>query len=422
VMELESYQRVEGQTEALPVYTRAQPRSKLAVVAVVVVLVTVAVVLCVALGVFKSDNGVTQAMGDDAYTMDRYYVSDSSAVCNDGSASTYYTREAQGSSRNVWVVYVEGGTDFCFDESSCDTRMETLDYGSSTGRPSTRDDLIGGVLSLDSTINPNYYDASFAAVQYCSSDWWSGNADADALAGKSEYVFMGSRILRGAIADLLSTTNIGDASEVLIAGYGAGCMGGFLYIDEIQSQIADTGSKATVRALLDSCWFIYQEEHYKDSLDCASASSCFLDESLTAAQSLWLPDLPARCTDAGLEWECYIGEYSSPKITSPIFVFEWLYEQSQLSVDGAPVMPKSDEEIAFAETTADNKIDSYDAIPNNGAVFSPACLNHELIYKDTWNDYHVNGQDLSEAIGDWIAGTSVSDVDSCGAIGCNEDC
>lgn len=56
-------------------------------------------------------------------------------------------------------------------------------------------------------------------IPYCSSDLWSGNGVYNASSPSDEFVFMGSKIFRAVIADLLARTSFAEAEYVVLTGH-----------------------------------------------------------------------------------------------------------------------------------------------------------------------------------------------------------
>eukprot|EP01084_Bolivina_argentea_P132122 233151_1 len=96
-------------------------------------------------------------------------------LCLDGTPSgCYYSPPPSGPS-NLWVIFIKGGG-YCADEASCMQRANTS-LGSSNYWDSTMDSTktnLGGVLSDDPNINPDFYSGHHVYCPYCSGDVWSG--------------------------------------------------------------------------------------------------------------------------------------------------------------------------------------------------------------------------------------------------------
>lgn len=120
---------------------------------------------------------------------------------------------------------------------------------------------VNGILSSSATTNPHWYDANHVFIPYCSSDIWSGNAQAP----PNQMAFLGSRIIDEVIKELLKTPSyrFADAKFVLLAGSSAGAAGVMINLDRVAGMIAASGSRADVRGLADSGWIL--ENDYLES-------------------------------------------------------------------------------------------------------------------------------------------------------------
>eukprot|EP01084_Bolivina_argentea_P132124 233154_1 len=96
-------------------------------------------------------------------------------TCLDGSPAGFYYSAPPSGSSNLWIIFIKGGG-ACYDQHSCTTRANSS-LGSSTFWNTTMDtsDInLGGVLSDDPIINPDFYTGHHVFAPYCSGDVWSG--------------------------------------------------------------------------------------------------------------------------------------------------------------------------------------------------------------------------------------------------------
>lgn len=163
-----------------------------------------------------------------------------SAVCNDGSAGSYYINRdvfSSGTSKPAkWIVLLEGGG-FCTTIDACKDRQNNLKSSSfDTETPMGLSDAItrlvidtqGGVGAI--------------IMRYCSSDMWSGNAS-KVLPDGNVMHFRGVEIV-----DAIFTTEIGMASagalgfpeRFLFIGTSAGAIGASMHTERILSRYNGT--------------------------------------------------------------------------------------------------------------------------------------------------------------------------------------
>ena len=103
--------------------------------------------------------------------LQRRYMSDSDAVCNDNSRATFFIGVQ---SSNKWILFFESGG-FCASLVDCNKRY--LNENSTVLMTSTLmpEEVIGrDLLSSSQTENPSFYNYRHVLVPYCSSDLWLG--------------------------------------------------------------------------------------------------------------------------------------------------------------------------------------------------------------------------------------------------------
>ena len=92
-------------------------------------------------------------------------------MCLDGSAAGFYIREGSGSGVNKWILHLGGGG-WCLNETDCYHRSMTW-LGSSKSWPSSV--AIGGFLSDNSTVNPDFYNWNIVYLMYCDGASFAGS-------------------------------------------------------------------------------------------------------------------------------------------------------------------------------------------------------------------------------------------------------
>jgi hypothetical protein len=157
------------------------------------------------------------------------------ALCNDGSAGGYILRAGVGAGTSRWIIMLQAGG-HCNSAHSCAARRQ---YDIANGGPRITGTgylqkhpkaarLVGGLTSPSPTVNPDFYDANVAEIQYCSSDIYSGAVtgtppfDGNTI---SSWTFQGRAIVLASIADLIATQNLAAAAQILLYGSSAGAVG-----------------------------------------------------------------------------------------------------------------------------------------------------------------------------------------------------
>lgn len=325
----------------------------------------------------------------------RHYLTNRTVTCNDGTPAGYYIRKSHGSKR--WIVFLEGGW-YCFDARSCKQRWVRM-RAFMTSRHWMESRHVGGIMSADPQENPYWWNANHVFVPYCSSDTWSGAAFAN---DANDFAFLGSLIIEEVFHDLIAQGILG-ARRLLLAGSSAGGTGVMLNVDRVAELLRSWGSRAQVRALADSGWFLDNEPYAPT--DCTEWHSCAPLQAVKLAHRLWNGQVPTSCKlrqPITEQWRCYFGYVMYADIATPLFVFQWLFDEAQLTADnlGAPLTKAQWDYIhAFGD-------DLRRSLRNVTAVFAPSCISHTVLTKRDWRLVRVNDISLTEALHCWETSTA----------------
>ncbi|XP_055843396.1 palmitoleoyl-protein carboxylesterase NOTUM isoform X2 [Episyrphus balteatus] len=332
-----------------------------------------------------------QVSNDHNRSLKKVFLSNRTVTCNDGSQAGFYLRKSAGSKK--WVVFLEGGW-HCYDTKSCKARwMKLRHLMTSYQWPEFRN--AGGILSGVPEENPYWHNANHVLVPYCSSDSWSGTK-AQADDGDS-WRFMGSLIIRQVIADLIPLgLGRGSVSELLLVGSSAGGLGVMLNLDRINHFLHhEKNLKVLVRGVSDSGWFLDREPF----APAAIGSS----EAVRQGWKLWEGQLPESCVKQHKEepWRCYFGYRLYPTLESPLFVFQWLFDEAQMRADnvGAPVTPQQWNYIHEMGGALRSSLE------NVSAVFAPSCIGHAVLSKRDWVNIKIDDVSLPKALRCWEQST-----------------
>ncbi|NP_001161614.1 notum protein precursor [Saccoglossus kowalevskii] len=318
------------------------------------------------------------------------YLENTTVTCNDGSPAGYYLYPSNGSTR--WLIFLEGGW-YCFDDDSCQSRWESM-RGLMSSTRWTPEKAGSGLLSPDPEENPNWWNANKVFIPYCSSDVWSGTARAD----QGGYAFMGALILQEVIRELIPQGLL-VANKILLAGSSAGGTGVLLNLDYVSDMLSAAGSNAVVRGICDSGWFLDTVQHRAQP--CTNTLSCAPSEVIKRGIKLWSGQVPARCSEEysyNDQWKCFFGYRIYPTLQTPVFIFQWLYDEAQLVV-GMTGPPAKLEHWNYMQQLGRELRHS---LKNVSAVFAPACYSHKVIDKMQWLNVHVKGISLPNALECWL--------------------
>ncbi|XP_046847852.1 palmitoleoyl-protein carboxylesterase NOTUM-like isoform X2 [Xenia sp. Carnegie-2017] len=323
-------------------------------------------------------------------------------TCNDGSTAGYYIKRSYQSKN--WIIYLEGGW-YCFNDASCTKRMNISDIESlmsSKNWPLQRRG--SGILSSKASENPSWYDANHVLVPYCSSDVWSGNISKSESGGK--FSFMGYRIINEVIRELLMNGLMG-AKQLILAGSSVGGIGVIMSIDRVAKMMSTAGSSCKVRGIADSGWYL---ESKPDLSKCKINPTVCNSPShgIRMGMSYWNGVLPETCSNMFQHepWRCYFGHNVYKSLKSPLFIFQWIYDPTQVLVHNPTSMNASlmkGELLINRLMSAALKMKK--SVVKNGlsGVFLPACLSHSILTKSDWLMVKVKGYTLDHAVNCWIS-------------------
>nr|XP_045589476.1 uncharacterized protein LOC123751432 [Procambarus clarkii] len=282
---------------------------------------------------------------------------------------------------------------YCFDSESCEQRWQRLrPLMTSRGWPETRH--VGGILSPHPEENPHWWNANHVFVPYCSSDSWSGTRRA--AEGSGELSFMGSVIVEEVVAALLNL-NFTHGHKLILAGSSAGGVGVLVNVDRVASQIAHLGIQAEVRAVADSGWFLDNEPFAP--LKCVDAHSCPPVEAIRRGQELWQGRIPDQCREKYPHhpWFCYFGYRIYPTMKSPLFVFQWVFDEAQMTADNVG-KPNSKEQWDYIHGIGKRLMRT---LENVTALFAPSCISHTVLTKRNWAGVKIGQMSLPQALYCW---------------------
>ncbi|BET00789.1 Pectinacetylesterase [Nesidiocoris tenuis] len=307
------------------------------------------------------------------------------ATCNDGTPAGYYMRKSAASQR--WIVFLEGGW-YCYDEHSCASRWSRMQHLMSSKKwPEVRN--VGGILSAKVEENPYWWNANHVFVPYCTSDSWSGRrSEPDPQLGFS---FMGATIVEQVVRDLL-TLGLGNGSSLLLAGSSAGGAGVMLNLEMVQG-LLDEYPKIAVRGITDSGWFLDRAPYSSQADTLASV------EAIKKGMVLWEGQVPSACRSVyhGEPWRCFFGYRLYPTVTAPLFVFQWLFDEAQMTADNVGA-PMTKQQWDYVHKMGDSLRNSF---KNVTSVFAPSCISHSVLTKRDWRLLKIDEVSLPQALRCW---------------------
>nr|CAD7407442.1 unnamed protein product [Timema poppensis] len=226
-------------------------------------------------------------------------------------------------------------------------------------------------------------------VPYCSSDTWSGTRSRPS--SDTKFTFMGATIVSQVVRDLLPLGLI-NASTLLLAGSSAGGTGVIINMDHVKALLHDTFGlrQIEIRGVSDSGWFLDRAPYTVDSHSLAPL------DAVRKGLVLWQGRVSSRCQQNFPDepWRCYFGYRSYPTLTAPLFVFQWLFDEAQMTADnvGAPV---TKQQWDYIHKMGDSLRHSFH---NVTALFAPSCISHTVLTKKDWQGVKINEVSLPQAL------------------------
>jgi hypothetical protein len=295
---------------------------------------------------------------------------------------------------------MQGGA-YCFDEPSCDDRLNTLpEKTTSIGIAQTETGY--GILSSDINSNPQYYDANHIDIAYCSSDLWTGNNTAEnndvEIRGET-WNWLGAHILHTALAYTVAELGMDTATEIVLAGRTSGGVGNLVNLPTTGPMVEAMVPAAKVYGLIDSGWVVDMEPYANQS--CVNVDECSVTTGVQLANEMWQPEISAACLEqytyeSGEFYKCYQALYAFEFITIPTMVIENQADPVQLT-NLACANPTTDEEIEFAIEVAAKVVEE---VISGAAVenfWMPSCMVHGTLDQAYWNDIYMPDSDSDEA-------------------------
>eukprot|EP00041_Stephanoeca_diplocostata_P023354 m.572245 g.572245 ORF g.572245 m.572245 type:complete len:442 (-) comp22269_c0_seq4:1603-2928(-) len=272
------------------------------------------------------------------------------AKCLAGEPPQYYIRANKSSDR--WILFLEGGG-WCYGATANETidscarrggfnpprRSDTYTSGSGnnnkyskTSWNRTSQDMsdVGGILSANPSINPDFYTWNAVFIHYCDgASMGSDRTDPIAVKtkdGKPAQLWMRGRSnFNAVIHDLQITMGMNSATEIILSGGSAGGLAVFYNLDHLTTLVAKT---VRVTGFPDAGFF----------LDHPSVSGAYnYRANFQGADPVWNvtgsggTNLACLASNPGASsWKCLMAPYIVQYIQTPIYVMNSAYDAWQL--------------------------------------------------------------------------------------------
>ncbi|XP_075087916.1 pectin acetylesterase 8-like [Nicotiana tabacum] len=241
------------------------------------------------------------------------------AVCLDGSAPAFHFYFGTGSGMYSWLIHLQGGR-WCEITSDCQARAAT-DLSS---KNMTKIAYFTGVLSIDSQLNPNFYNWNRVKVKYCDGSSYTG--DIEEVDPDTNLHFRGARIFEAIMEYFLGQGMI-YAQNAILSGTSAGGLGAILSCDKFRLFLPLT---ARVKCVSDAGFFVNKETIYGEPL---------IEEKYKRVVALHgICQEPAiSCTALSLDPSlCFFPQYAARHICTPLFIVNTAYDSWQINNSFVP--------------------------------------------------------------------------------------
>ncbi|CAL9780956.1 unnamed protein product [Musa acuminata subsp. burmannicoides] len=364
------------------------------------------------------------------------------AVCLDGSPPAYHLHGGLGSGARNWLLQFEGGG-WCNDVASCAARSKTR-RGST--RYMNKLEVFSGILSNDSTANPDFYDWNRVKLRYC--DGASFGGDSEFLNSTTALYFRGQRIWKAIVLDLLPKGLI-QADKVLLSGCSAGGLASFLHCDDLTRFVPET---ATVKCISDAGFFLdvrdvsgqYTIRSFFSSLVSLQVrflllfvlSLTFRFAKLDVVPQGVQKNLNPNCTSSyGLfAYQCFFPQHALSYIRTPYFILNSAYDVYQFHHIFVPPsadprgrwyrcklnpMACSPIQIAILQGFRNEMLKALESFEGsqNGGMFINSCFTHcQSELQEAWfgpNSPRLHNKTIAEVVGDWYFGRGMAKEVDC---------
>merc|ERR1712166_70576 len=326
------------------------------------------------------------------------------AKCLDGTAPTYDI--VRNCNSDKWVLFFEGGS-WCGDRKSCANRVGWIypkpadedlvspDPGAlpkpangKAGHFGTAD--LGGLMSQDAAINPDFHDWNKVFLHYCDGASFSSSRqdpiDVFTRGGASVQMwFRGRQNFNALVAHLQTSLGMEDATEVILSGGSSGGLAVFYNIDHLAS-LLPAGVRLT--GFPDGGFFIDAKNRYGAHAYQKWFKHMDVEWNTTSGGGTNKACLAAA--DEGEEWKCLMAPYIAPHIQTPLYVMNSPFDSfSTSAVLWAQCIPApgitctTEQTELLKEFHAQFKADIQKAIRGNeeqaarNGIYAPCCYVHE---------------------------------------------
>lgn len=195
-----------------------------------------------------------------------------------------------------------------------------------------------GMLSSDPTINPHFYSAQKAHLNYCDGASFASSTTYSPTVGPTTLHFRGADIFNATVASLLAM-GMNKAKEVILKGCSAGGLAVYLHCDLFADMLKEAGVDARVVCMPDAGFF-------RMDIPDVNGAPRYTPEQQWVYSTQGVVQMDKGCVAAHAAsndtWRCFFAEANLPFITTPLFANNDLIDSWQMSnILGLPCNPNA---------------------------------------------------------------------------------
>ncbi|KAH7514458.1 pectin acetylesterase 5 isoform X1 [Ziziphus jujuba] len=348
------------------------------------------------------------------------------ALCLDGSVPGYHFQKGFGSGAHNWLLHIEGGG-WCNTIASCSLRKNTP-LGSS--KYMERQVRFSGILSRDSSENPDFFNWNKVKIRYCDGASLAGRPESELKNG--DKLFFRGQIIWESLMDELLSIGMSKAKQALLSGCSAGGLATLIHCDDFRKLLP---KNATVKCLADAGFFLDEIDVFGNH----TMRSFYHDVVLLQGVA---KSLPKDCV-AGMEpSECLFPQQLIKNIRTPVFLVNPAYDFWQIQHVLVPnaldphgywrscrlnIHNCNPSQIKIVQGFRDSLLRALSEFQKNkmGGIFINSCFIHcQTWMAETWhspNSPRINNKTIAESVGDWYFDRKVVKQIDC-PYPCNPTC
>lgn len=320
------------------------------------------------------------------------------AVCLDGSAPGYFMRPGTGEGAKKWILHLMGGG-WC-EGAACYNRSLTQ-LGSTKYWPQSLS--LGGFLSDDPNVNPDFYNWNVVYFIYCDGASFSGDNDEPDSSYGSKLYYRGHRILLAIMIDLSRNKGMdSSATDVILTGCSAGGLAVYLHSLFVRTLIFPT---TKYKAFADAGYIIDIPDVYGSTDSIVELRSMLKAQQSAKHFSFECANVYKTEEDS---YKCFLPPYNYRFVTSPLFVLNSLYDTAQLSgLYHLPCLPgncsaKMMEKFQhFHEVFVEKIQPVLSSLPPNGFFFDSCLVHCQTLSDEMWTTFRAKGRLMRDSFADW---------------------